>query len=110
VKCHNTECSNDARWQVSWWLLPLAKADAEPTRRNIALTTATVVCDHHRKSIRYDQITSPEASAHLNNYLIAQNKEPLDFTTARPTFTEIIGAELPLEPHTIYLNARLATS
>jgi hypothetical protein len=106
MKCYNTECSNDARWQVSFWMLPLSTANLE--RRNIALTTTTVVCDHHRKTIRYDQITSPEARANLNNYLISQHKEPLDFSTAMPTFTEIIGAELPLEPHTIYLNARRA--
>jgi hypothetical protein len=104
VKCHNNECNNDARWQVSFWMLPLSKSDLEPTRRNIAVTTSTVVCDNHRKSIRYDDITSPEGRAHLNNYLVSNNKDPLDFTTARPTFTELIGEELPLPSNCIFTN------
>jgi hypothetical protein len=131
LKCHNSECNNDARWQVSWWMLPLAinrdlgvtnvpesvtnvtpksSEEDKPKRKQIAVTTSTVVCDHHRKTIRYDQISSPESRAGINNYLVSNNKDPLDFTTARPTFTEIIGEELPLEPHCIYTNARLATS
>lgn len=89
--CNKIGCEHDALYQLGWkaWAVGFPK-----TSIPIETFTNIVVCEQHGRETKFEDISSPDSNARINNQLTQTGKANLDFSKAEVVLHDLLGEKI----------------